>query len=91
MLLQRLHNLTLRPHGSITDDDIRAAVDIPALVAGLRKQRRRTVQTSGQYAFIWQAVIEEVQALLQQEQQQHKQVIWAAGGMLQNHSHTSAW
>lgn len=70
MLLQRLHSLTLQAHGSITDDDIQAAVDIQALVAGLRKQRRGTVQTSEQYAFIWQALMDELQVLLLQEQEQ---------------------
>lgn len=80
VILQRLHSVTLQAHGSITDDDICAVVDIEALVAGLRKQRRGTVQTSEQYAFIWQAVIDEIEVLLQQErqQQQHLQELATA-------------
>eukprot|EP00775_Hariotina_reticulata_P012628 gene12628-12758_t len=63
ILLHRLHNLTLQLHGSVTDDDIRAAMDIPGFVASLRKQRRGTVQTGEQYAFIWQAVMDELETV----------------------------
>jgi len=69
ILLHRLHNLTLQLHGSVTDDDIRAAMDIPGFVASLRKQRRGTVQTGEQYAFIWQAVMDELELLVQERQQ----------------------
>lgn len=69
ILLHRLHNLTLQLHGSVTDEDIRAAMDIPGFVASLRKQRRGTVQTGEQYAFIWQAVMDELETLVQERQQ----------------------
>lgn len=69
ILLQRLHGLTLQPHGSVKDEDIHAAMDIADLVLSLRKQRRGTVQTGEQYGFIWCAVMEELHRLLQQQEQ----------------------
>jgi tyrosine-protein phosphatase non-receptor type 9 len=68
MLLQRLHSLTLQLHGTVSVEDIHAAVDIPGLVAILRKQRRGTVQTAEQYAFVWQALMDEIAVLLQEQQ-----------------------
>ncbi|KAF6264870.1 protein-tyrosine phosphatase-like protein [Scenedesmus sp. NREL 46B-D3] len=68
MLLQRLHSLTLQLHGTVREEDIQAAVDIPGLVASLRKQRRGTVQTAEQYAFVWQALMDEIAVLLQEQQ-----------------------
>lgn len=67
ILLQRLQSLTLQPHGSVSEVQIRAAMDIPTLVADLRKQRRGSVQTSGQYAFIWRALMDELEQLLGQD------------------------
>jgi tyrosine-protein phosphatase non-receptor type 9 len=68
MLLQRLHSLTLQLHGTVSVEDIQAAVDVPGLVASLRKQRRGTVQTAEQYAFVWQALMDEIAVLLQEQQ-----------------------
>jgi tyrosine-protein phosphatase non-receptor type 9 len=68
MLLQRLHSLTLQLHGTVREEDIHAAVNIPGLVASLRKQRRGTVQTAEQYAFVWQALMDEIAVLLQEQQ-----------------------
>eukprot|EP00879_Flechtneria_rotunda_P000529 GHRR01000633.1.p1 GENE.GHRR01000633.1~~GHRR01000633.1.p1 ORF type:complete len:442 (+),score=181.29 GHRR01000633.1:365-1690(+) len=72
ILLQRLHSLTLQLQGSVTDNDIQAAMDIPYLVTELRKQRRGTVQTGEQYMFIWQAVMDELEVMLLQQQQQEQ-------------------
>jgi tyrosine-protein phosphatase non-receptor type 9 len=70
ILLQRLHSLSLQLHGSVGLQDVIAAMNVPELVVNLRQQRRCMVQTWEQYSFIWQAVINELQALLQQQQQQ---------------------
>lgn len=74
MLLQRLHSLTLQLHGTVRDEDVRAAMDIRSLVASLRKQRRGTVQTTEQYGFVWQALIDELQVLLAEQEEQEQQL-----------------
>jgi tyrosine-protein phosphatase non-receptor type 9 len=75
-LLHRLHNLTLQLHGTVTDDVIRAAMDIPTFVASLRKLRRGTVQTGEQYAFIWHAVMDELVMLVQERQQLQQEQLY---------------
>jgi tyrosine-protein phosphatase non-receptor type 9 len=70
VLLQRLHSLSLQLHGSVEQKDVIAAMNVPELVLNLRQQRRGMVQTWEQYSFVWQAVINELQALLQQQEQQ---------------------
>jgi tyrosine-protein phosphatase non-receptor type 9 len=52
--LQRLHSLTLQLHGSVGQQDVVAAMNIPELVVNLRQQRRGMVQTWEQYRFIWE-------------------------------------
>lgn len=70
VLLQRLHSLSLQLHGSVGQQEVVAAVNVPELIINLRQQRRGMVQTWEQYSFVWQAVINELQALLQQQEQQ---------------------
>lgn len=70
-------------HGSVKDEDIRAAMDIAELVISLRKQRRGTVQTGEQYAFIWQVLVDELEMLLQQEQQEQQMLQQATAGLQQ--------
>jgi tyrosine-protein phosphatase non-receptor type 9 len=70
ILLQRLHALSLQLHGAVSAADITAAMDVRGLVVALRRQRRGTVQTSEQYGFVWQALMDELASLLQQQEQQ---------------------
>jgi tyrosine-protein phosphatase non-receptor type 9 len=79
VLLQRLHSLSLQLHGSVEEKDVIAAMNVPELVLDLRQQRRGMVQTWEQYSFVWQAVINELQALLQQQEQQQPAQVKAQG------------
>lgn len=54
VLLQRLHSLNLQLHGSVGQQDVVAAMNVPELVVNLRQQRRGMVQTWEQYRFIWE-------------------------------------
>jgi tyrosine-protein phosphatase non-receptor type 9 len=54
VLLQRLHSLSLRLHGSVGQQDVVAAMNVPELVVNLRQQRRGMVQTWEQYRFVWE-------------------------------------
>lgn len=72
VLLQRLHSLSLQLHGSVKQEDVIAAMNVPELIVNLRQQRRGMVQTWEQYSFVWQAVINELQTLLQQQEQQQQ-------------------
>jgi tyrosine-protein phosphatase non-receptor type 9 len=83
MLLQRLHSLMPQLHGTVREEDIHAAVDIPGLVASLRKQRRGTVQTAEQYAFVWQALMDEIAVLLQEQQDAAPDMQQQQGGQQQ--------
>ncbi|CAD7705408.1 unnamed protein product [Ostreobium quekettii] len=60
VLLQRLY--TLLRGGPPSAAQIEKAVDVPGVVARLRRQRVGMVQTVDQYYFCYQAVIQEVEA-----------------------------
>ncbi|GFR47641.1 hypothetical protein Agub_g9383, partial [Astrephomene gubernaculifera] len=63
ILRRRLEHLQkeaeVRP-GSVRQDDVHAALNLPELVQSLRRQRGGMVQTMEQYAFCYQAVFEEL-------------------------------
>jgi hypothetical protein len=60
MLLQRLQRLRLAPPGAITGAAVADAVDVPALVLALRRQRRGMVQTGAQYGFVYHALVDDL-------------------------------
>ncbi|CAD7704834.1 unnamed protein product [Ostreobium quekettii] len=60
VLLQRLYALLRSSRPSV--GQIERAVDVPGVVARLRRQRMGMVQTVEQYYFCYQAVIQEVEA-----------------------------
>ncbi|WIA20381.1 hypothetical protein OEZ85_004802 [Tetradesmus obliquus] len=50
--------------------EVEAALNLPALVHELRRQRMGMVQTLEQYAFVYQAIVDDLQARTKQQQQQ---------------------
>ncbi|WIA40685.1 hypothetical protein OEZ86_004381 [Tetradesmus obliquus] len=49
--------------------EVEAALNLPALVHELRRQRMGMVQTLEQYAFVYQAIVDDLQARTKQQQQ----------------------
>ncbi|KAI8467718.1 MAG: protein tyrosine phosphatase 3 [Monoraphidium minutum] len=60
MLLERLQRLRLQPPGAVSACEVRAAVDVRALVVALRRQRRGMVQTGAQYEFVYHALMDDL-------------------------------
>lgn len=60
--LAALARRELAQRGSVSQQEVHAALDLPALVVELRQQRSGMVQTIEQYAFVYQALHEELAA-----------------------------
>ncbi|KAF6254095.1 protein-tyrosine phosphatase-like protein [Scenedesmus sp. NREL 46B-D3] len=71
ILLQRLDAWPCCRDGAGPDrGEVEAALNLPALVHELRQQRMGMVQTLEQYAFVYQAILDDLQARTKQQQQQ---------------------